>query len=209
MKRQEITSKSDEISRLHSLLLIEPFLLNGSVSVRHDIEISTYCHNVSHVNRHKWIRCDINVSLKECFWSRNVPCIHNWSIVSLPGSLGDVVKVLFSSLKSLTPHHCLLFSFTAKPHWVQMIKDFEAAVEDNLYWECRASGKPKPSYRWLKNGEALALEVSEWKVWLFSEIVQKLNLSAITALVVPWFTKGLWLMKRQEKTARVSVYWED
>uniref|UniRef100_A0A452ERG9 Contactin 3 n=1 Tax=Capra hircus TaxID=9925 RepID=A0A452ERG9_CAPHI len=34
----------------------------------------------------------------------------------------------------------------------------ELAVEDSLYWECRASGKPKPSYRWLKNGEALVLE---------------------------------------------------
>uniref|UniRef100_A0A670JG64 Contactin-3 n=1 Tax=Podarcis muralis TaxID=64176 RepID=A0A670JG64_PODMU len=49
-------------------------------------------------------------------------------------------------------------TYYAKPHWVQLIKDFEAAVEDNLYWECRASGKPKPSYRWLRNGEPLALE---------------------------------------------------
>ncbi|XP_037656379.1 contactin-3 [Choloepus didactylus] len=49
-------------------------------------------------------------------------------------------------------------TYFAKPHWVQIIKDVEIAVEDNLYWECRASGKPKPSYRWLKNGEALVLE---------------------------------------------------
>uniref|UniRef100_A0A8C5URH4 Contactin 3 n=1 Tax=Microcebus murinus TaxID=30608 RepID=A0A8C5URH4_MICMU len=49
-------------------------------------------------------------------------------------------------------------TYYAKPHWVQLIKDMEIAVEDNLYWECRASGKPKPSYRWLKNGEALVLE---------------------------------------------------
>ncbi|XP_044610765.2 contactin-3 isoform X2 [Equus asinus] len=49
-------------------------------------------------------------------------------------------------------------TYYAKPHWVQLIKDVEIAVEDNLYWECRASGKPKPSYRWLKNGEALVLE---------------------------------------------------
>uniref|UniRef100_A0A8C8FJE0 Contactin-4-like n=1 Tax=Oncorhynchus tshawytscha TaxID=74940 RepID=A0A8C8FJE0_ONCTS len=28
----------------------------------------------------------------------------------------------------------------------------------NLQWECRASGKPKPVYRWLKNGEPLVLE---------------------------------------------------
>ncbi|ETE66915.1 Contactin-3, partial [Ophiophagus hannah] len=49
-------------------------------------------------------------------------------------------------------------TYYAKPHWVQLIKDFEAAVEDNIYWECKASGKPKPSYRWLRNGEPVALE---------------------------------------------------
>ncbi|XP_029418670.1 contactin-3 isoform X2 [Nannospalax galili] len=49
-------------------------------------------------------------------------------------------------------------TYYAKPHWVHLIKDVEIAVEDNLYWECRATGKPKPSYRWLKNGEALVLE---------------------------------------------------
>ncbi|XP_016057938.1 PREDICTED: contactin-3 [Miniopterus natalensis] len=49
-------------------------------------------------------------------------------------------------------------TYYAKPHWVQRIQDVEAAVEESLYWECRASGRPKPSYRWLRNGEALALE---------------------------------------------------
>ncbi|XP_054407858.2 contactin-3 isoform X2 [Pongo abelii] len=49
-------------------------------------------------------------------------------------------------------------TYYAKPHWVQLINDVEIAVEDSLYWECRASGKPKPSYRWLKNGAALVLE---------------------------------------------------
>uniref|UniRef100_A0A8C8H522 Contactin-3 n=1 Tax=Oncorhynchus tshawytscha TaxID=74940 RepID=A0A8C8H522_ONCTS len=33
------------------------------------------------------------------------------------------------------------------------------AIEANLQWECKASGKPKPVYRWLKNGEPLVLEV--------------------------------------------------
>ncbi|XP_049682850.1 contactin-3-like isoform X3 [Accipiter gentilis] len=49
-------------------------------------------------------------------------------------------------------------TYYAKPHWIQMIKDTEAAVEDTLYWDCRASGKPKPSYRWLKNGDQLSIE---------------------------------------------------
>ena len=61
------------------------------------------------------------------------------------------------------------FFVAAKPHWVQLIKDVELAVEDSLYWECRASGKPKPSYRWLKNGEALVLEVRScaWLIHIF------------------------------------------
>ncbi|XP_036905816.1 contactin-3-like [Sturnira hondurensis] len=49
-------------------------------------------------------------------------------------------------------------TYYAKPHWVQLIQHVEAAVQDALRWECRASGKPRPSYRWLKNGEALVLE---------------------------------------------------
>uniref|UniRef100_A0A8C6YTF1 Contactin-3 n=1 Tax=Nothoprocta perdicaria TaxID=30464 RepID=A0A8C6YTF1_NOTPE len=49
-------------------------------------------------------------------------------------------------------------TYYAKPHWVQIIEDTEAAVEDTLYWDCKASGKPKPSYRWLKNGDQLSIE---------------------------------------------------
>ncbi|KAJ7403232.1 contactin-3 isoform X1 [Pitangus sulphuratus] len=49
-------------------------------------------------------------------------------------------------------------TYYAKPHWIQTIKDVEVAVEDTLYWDCRASGKPKPSYRWLKNGDQLSVE---------------------------------------------------
>ncbi|XP_009687358.2 contactin-3 isoform X1 [Struthio camelus] len=49
-------------------------------------------------------------------------------------------------------------TYYAKPYWVQIIKDIEAAVEDTLYWDCKASGKPKPSYRWLKNGDQLSVE---------------------------------------------------
>ncbi|OXB81552.1 UNVERIFIED_CONTAM: hypothetical protein H355_008400 [Colinus virginianus] len=49
-------------------------------------------------------------------------------------------------------------TYYAKPHWIQMITDTEIAVEDTLFWDCRASGKPKPSYRWLKNGDQLSIE---------------------------------------------------
>ncbi|XP_076839736.1 contactin-3 isoform X1 [Brachyhypopomus gauderio] len=49
-------------------------------------------------------------------------------------------------------------SFHAKPQWVQTMRDSALAIEERLFWECRANGKPKPSYSWLKNGEQLTAE---------------------------------------------------
>ncbi|XP_074908878.1 contactin-4 [Buteo buteo] len=45
--------------------------------------------------------------------------------------------------------------FYAQPNWIQKISDGHAAIEESVVWECRASGRPKPSYRWLKDGEPL------------------------------------------------------
>ncbi|POI22177.1 hypothetical protein CIB84_014075, partial [Bambusicola thoracicus] len=42
-----------------------------------------------------------------------------------------------------------------QPNWIQKISDVHAAIEENVFWECHASGRPKPSYRWLKDGEPL------------------------------------------------------
>ncbi|XP_056157520.1 contactin-4 [Lampris incognitus] len=52
----------------------------------------------------------------------------------------------------------LVFNDVQHLHWVQTLKDAHMAIEANLQWECRASGKPKPTYRWLKNGQPLALK---------------------------------------------------
>ncbi|KAG8516843.1 Contactin-4, partial [Galemys pyrenaicus] len=46
-------------------------------------------------------------------------------------------------------------TFYAPPSWTQVIKDVRVAIEDSVSWECKASGRPRPSYRWLKNGELL------------------------------------------------------
>ncbi|XP_030632439.1 contactin-3 [Chanos chanos] len=67
-------------------------------------------------------------------------------------------------------------SFHAKPHWLQTMSDTAMSIEENLLWECKANGKPKPSYSWLKDGETL---VSEGRVQIENGIlsVTSLNLS--------------------------------
>uniref|UniRef100_A0AAR2K3A3 Contactin 4 n=1 Tax=Pygocentrus nattereri TaxID=42514 RepID=A0AAR2K3A3_PYGNA len=49
----------------------------------------------------------------------------------------------------------LIFNDVEHLHWAQTLRDAYMAIEDDLHWECRASGKPQPVYSWLKNGEPL------------------------------------------------------
>ncbi|XP_046896798.1 contactin-4 [Hypomesus transpacificus] len=46
-------------------------------------------------------------------------------------------------------------SFYAPPHLIEKPEDAQRPIDDTLVWECKASAKPKPSYRWMKNGESL------------------------------------------------------
>lgn len=53
---------------------------------------------------------------------------------------------------------CLLFSLfcsAAPPQMIEKPQDMQKTIDDSLVWECMAIGKPKPSYRWMKNGENL------------------------------------------------------
>ncbi|XP_067101932.1 contactin-5 [Osmerus mordax] len=38
------------------------------------------------------------------------------------------------------------------PQWISMINDTQLDSGDRLQWECKATGKPRPAYRWLRNG---------------------------------------------------------
>uniref|UniRef100_A0A8C1MKX1 Contactin 3b n=1 Tax=Cyprinus carpio TaxID=7962 RepID=A0A8C1MKX1_CYPCA len=62
------------------------------------------------------------------------------------------------------------------PHWLQTMTDKSLSIEENLFWECKANGKPKPSYSWLKNGETL---ISEGRVQIENGAlsISSLNLS--------------------------------
>uniref|UniRef100_G3PD46 Contactin 4 n=1 Tax=Gasterosteus aculeatus aculeatus TaxID=481459 RepID=G3PD46_GASAC len=46
-------------------------------------------------------------------------------------------------------------SFYAPPHLIEKPQEAQKLIDDSLVWECKATGKPKPSYRWMKNGENL------------------------------------------------------
>ncbi|MEE6472924.1 hypothetical protein FKM82_009781, partial [Ascaphus truei] len=39
-----------------------------------------------------------------------------------------------------------------QPQWLEKINDTQLDSGDQLHWECKATGKPRPIYRWLKNG---------------------------------------------------------
>lgn len=54
------------------------------------------------------------------------------------------------------PIFCIWF-VTAAPHLTEKPPDAHKTIDETLVWECKASAKPKPSYRWLKNGEPLDL----------------------------------------------------
>ncbi|CAM4349016.1 contactin-5 isoform X1 [Caretta caretta] len=41
------------------------------------------------------------------------------------------------------------------PHWVEKLNNTQLDSGEQLRWECKASGKPRPTYHWLKNGVPL------------------------------------------------------
>uniref|UniRef100_A0A8B9PVA1 Contactin 6 n=1 Tax=Apteryx owenii TaxID=8824 RepID=A0A8B9PVA1_APTOW len=46
----------------------------------------------------------------------------------------------------------------ALPEWDKKIQNAFLPLYDSLFWECKAKGKPSPSYSWLKNGQPLMSE---------------------------------------------------
>lgn len=57
----------------------------------------------------------------------------------------------------------IFFTDVEHLHWAQTLKDAQMAIGSNLQWECKAAGKPRPTHKWLKNGELLMAEVRCYK----------------------------------------------
>lgn len=49
----------------------------------------------------------------------------------------------------------------AYPHWLERLNDTQLDSGSPLRWECKATGKPQPTYRWLRNGAPLQLQVPQ------------------------------------------------
>ncbi|XP_052367209.1 glutamine-rich protein 2-like, partial [Oncorhynchus keta] len=48
-----------------------------------------------------------------------------------------------------------VLSSSAFPQWISTINDSQLDSGDQLHWECKATGIPRPTYRWLRNGELI------------------------------------------------------
>ncbi|KAJ3601776.1 hypothetical protein NHX12_029540, partial [Muraenolepis orangiensis] len=46
----------------------------------------------------------------------------------------------------------------AQPEWLQVMSDSEVEISSELHWSCMAAGKPRPSVRWLRNGQPLSTQ---------------------------------------------------
>ncbi|XP_075766622.1 contactin-2 [Pelodiscus sinensis] len=46
----------------------------------------------------------------------------------------------------------------AQPEWLKVITDTEADIGSDLRWSCAAAGKPRPTIRWLRNGQPLTTQ---------------------------------------------------
>uniref|UniRef100_A0A3B3SAU9 Ig-like domain-containing protein n=1 Tax=Paramormyrops kingsleyae TaxID=1676925 RepID=A0A3B3SAU9_9TELE len=43
----------------------------------------------------------------------------------------------------------------AQPEWLHVMSDSEVEISSELRWSCASAGKPRPSVRWLRNGQSI------------------------------------------------------
>lgn len=53
-----------------------------------------------------------------------------------------------------------LLGVLAQPQWLQVMSDSEVEISSELLWSCIAAGKPRPTVRWLRNGQPISTQVA-------------------------------------------------
>lgn len=71
----------------------------------------------------------------------------------------DSALVWVSRIDFLFCHIFFPLYLAALPQWVRMINDTQMDSGEKLQWECKAIGRPRPTYRWLRNGLPLTSQV--------------------------------------------------
>uniref|UniRef100_A0A674NEY3 Contactin 2 n=1 Tax=Takifugu rubripes TaxID=31033 RepID=A0A674NEY3_TAKRU len=99
----------------------------------------------------------------ECFaYGNPVPKLR-WRKVDglLPAKSGSSVEGPTLTLPDLSfddegIYECEAYnSQGSDPQWLQVMSDSEVEISSELLWSCIAAGKPKPSVRWLRNGQSI------------------------------------------------------
>jgi len=87
-----------------------------------------------------------------CFFNGLIACLVGSSIYSKTNAFRCYSSISVA-LKCSFAVSC--FDLTAPPQLIEKPQDVQKTIDETLLWECKANAKPKPSYRWLKNGEPL------------------------------------------------------
>lgn len=83
-------------------------------------------------------------------------------------STSALLIVIFLHMRTSYWFLIALFSFftllswepAAQPEWLQVMSDSEVEISSEQHWSCIAAGKPRPTIRWLRNGQSLTTQVT-------------------------------------------------
>lgn len=86
----------------------------------------------------------------------------------------------------------------AQPEWLQVLSDSEIEISSELHWSCIAAGKPRPSIRWLRNGQPLSTQVTHTTCCLTAlyTSTHKVTLKCFLQHCAVFFPLYFWLRKK-------------
>lgn len=84
-----------------------------------------------------------------------------WRRSCSPANPVQLIRGAPPSSSPAPPQPCSPLLPAAQPEWLKVISDMEADIGSNLHWECAAAGKPRPTVRWLRDGDPLSSQVGD------------------------------------------------